>query len=1113
MMVTFVSQCEKKALNRTRRVLDAFANRIGDNTWQTIITEDGLIAVKTLLRKTATKNTAVSCHWLRSRSRSELVWVVGNRKRFNNDGIVPVNSTQKEVGQFIDKNHWQTLNVIQYAAAIAGLFHDFGKANNLFQAKLEPTKKTKLFEPYRHEWVSMRLFQAFVSDKDDSDWLNALSQIESTTILKCFRDGLDGCVTKNHPENHPINNMPSFAQLVAWLILTHHKLPLNPGWKDTASPGPALLDIDEWFTGNFDAIWNSPNCKDKDQQALIEQNWTFTKGLPIISAQWRAKACLLASETRAKLPLQDNIKTNWLNEQLFTTHLARLSLMLADHFYSSQGVTPEWQNPNYQAYANTDRTKENNPLKQKLDEHLIGVAYHAQKIVKALPKLNASLNSLEINDFLTDNVDKSQKEKFGWQDSAKKLAQTLSKETLTQGFFGINMASTGKGKTLANAKIMYALGREAGRIRFSVALGLRTLTLQTGREYRQKLKLTDEQLAIAVGGIAVKQLFENEQNKGSDTKEQIKQQSATGSESQNEIIDTELYVDYKGNLKEHSLSKWTQTNEKLEKLLIAPVLVSTIDHLMPATEGTKGGKQIAPMLRLLTSDLVLDEPDDFGLEDLPALCRLVHWAGMLGSRVLLSTATLPPALACALFQAYQAGWTHYTKVNSVSWDGGISCAWFDEFDCHGEQVQTSFKSEHEKFIKNRIKELKAKTKHQRKATIVTVDKCDGMTIASILAQVIHTNISKLHQTHNQSYEGKTISIGLVRMANINPLVAVSKAILTLDSPSDTAIHYCIYHSRYPLAIRSYLENQLDKVLSRKDPDAIWQHESVQQAINNSDAAHHIFVVLASPVAEVGRDHDYDWAIIEPSSMRSIIQIAGRVLRHRDKIPEQPNIILLNKNYKALVAKYPPPYYERPGFESKLLQLAHHDLLDILNTEQYQQIDAIQRITLPELFNLKDKKYLNLIELEHKALAQQLFTGDNPASIWWKKSPYWCGEVQRQQRFRNSKKDEAYYLWLVDEYTKPCWKWKNEQVYPPKFGEGLIGIKNLPDNEIQLGLDSQFWFDLSAQSAYSALAKDFNVELKEVSMRFGEVRLTEYNSNQQQEYCYHPNLGIYQDMEN
>ena len=60
MMVTFISQCEKNALKKTRRVLDAFADRIGDNTWQTIITQDGLNAVKKLLRKTATKSTAVT---------------------------------------------------------------------------------------------------------------------------------------------------------------------------------------------------------------------------------------------------------------------------------------------------------------------------------------------------------------------------------------------------------------------------------------------------------------------------------------------------------------------------------------------------------------------------------------------------------------------------------------------------------------------------------------------------------------------------------------------------------------------------------------------------------------------------------------------------------------------------------------------------------------------------------------------------------------------------------------------------------------------------------------------------------------------------------------------
>src|SRR5512141_2858713 len=121
MMVTFVSQCQKKALNRTRRVLDAFANRIGDNTWQTVITEDGLIAVKTLLRKTATKTTAVACHWIRSRSRSELVWIVGNRKRFNAEGVVPVNSTKKSLLNNQWENNWTYLPAIKALVAVAAL--------------------------------------------------------------------------------------------------------------------------------------------------------------------------------------------------------------------------------------------------------------------------------------------------------------------------------------------------------------------------------------------------------------------------------------------------------------------------------------------------------------------------------------------------------------------------------------------------------------------------------------------------------------------------------------------------------------------------------------------------------------------------------------------------------------------------------------------------------------------------------------------------------------------------------------------------------------------------------------------------------------------------------
>ena len=106
-MVTFISQCEKNALKKTRRVLDAFANRIGDNTWQTVITEDGLKTVRKMLRQTASKSTAVSCHWIRSRARSEFLWVVGSKIKFNAEGVVPVNSTKVNLLKSEIENDWK----------------------------------------------------------------------------------------------------------------------------------------------------------------------------------------------------------------------------------------------------------------------------------------------------------------------------------------------------------------------------------------------------------------------------------------------------------------------------------------------------------------------------------------------------------------------------------------------------------------------------------------------------------------------------------------------------------------------------------------------------------------------------------------------------------------------------------------------------------------------------------------------------------------------------------------------------------------------------------------------------------------------------------------------
>lgn len=163
MLVTFVSQCQKNALKRTRRILDTFANRIGDNVWQTPITEEGLETVRRLLKASATKSTAVSCHRIRTRKHTQLVWVVGRKDAFNELGFVPVNYTTKELfmdlpiesknilanthGQMLSSHlfavgylAYQLINKLNIAspnlaqsAFVAGVLHDIGKIDPQFQ--------------------------------------------------------------------------------------------------------------------------------------------------------------------------------------------------------------------------------------------------------------------------------------------------------------------------------------------------------------------------------------------------------------------------------------------------------------------------------------------------------------------------------------------------------------------------------------------------------------------------------------------------------------------------------------------------------------------------------------------------------------------------------------------------------------------------------------------------------------------------------------------------------------------------------------------------------------------------------------------------------------------
>lgn len=217
MMVIFISQCEKKALSRTRRVLDTFADRIGANTWQTVITQEGLLAVKKLLRKTASKNTAVSCHWIRTRSRTDLVWVVGRKQAFNHLGLVPVNFTSKEVimdrlpietGYLIANTKAQSLshhlfavgyvaycllekigvknNKLKQSAFISGILHDIGKIDPEFQHWLKKKGSKPSESPIPSDGVHIDAPKKFSFEKHPRH--NEISWLLSESLLANSRN-------------------------------------------------------------------------------------------------------------------------------------------------------------------------------------------------------------------------------------------------------------------------------------------------------------------------------------------------------------------------------------------------------------------------------------------------------------------------------------------------------------------------------------------------------------------------------------------------------------------------------------------------------------------------------------------------------------------------------------------------------------------------------------------------------------------------------------------------------------------------------------------------------------------------------------------------------------
>ncbi len=1092
MMVTFVAQCEKKALAKTRRVLDAFANRIGSRTWQTVITNEGVKAVKKLLRQTATKNTAVSCHWLRSRSRSELMWIVGNRGKFNSEGVVPVNYTEQAIMNCHWENDWHYLPLIKTLVAMAGLFHDWAKASEFFQAKLREAKN--IGDPLRHEWLSVVFLQLFINgESDDEQWLTRLANGEIDS--KLLQTEFANLVKKN---KKPLAKLPKAASFIAWLIISHHRLPV-PQTLDGCI-GEKVTDCKALFNG-ITKKWGYEN-KFADYDEDLERCLEFPVGLPCESEKWLRFAKKTARKLLGCLDLLEKCLAD--GSWRLVLHHCRLSLMLADHYHSSQPKDVQWlQEP--EMYANTDRATKK--LKQRLTEHLVGVASQAQRNAHLLPAFEGKHKELQ-RAFDIKILQKKSPQAFSWQDKAvQKIKDWRNRHDNNldpdqYGFFAVNMASTGRGKTFANAKVMRALSVDQESLRYILALGLRTLTLQTGDEYRERINLSRDEVAVLIGSKAVLDLHRQD-----NSDDQAEKDEFFGSESAEKLLENELV--FAGNIPDKQLAT-VLPDLKSRKFLYAPVLSCTIDHLMGATETKRGGRYILPSLRLMSSDLVIDEIDDFDGTDLIAIGRLVHLAGMLGRKVMISSATIPPDLAEGYFNAYQAGWRIFATMRTQK--KVIGCAWIDEFstkvhdvDAGEESPVMAYGQYHQKFAVSRQGKLQ-KEVVKRKAVIWPCEPpqdTDDEGCQKYFNSVILDAIQTKHNLHHNidAKTGKQVSFGLVRVANIKPCIALTRSLLETELPQDISIRAMAYHSQQLLIMRHAQEEHLDKVLKRKKGSQnSFDQEIIRHHLDNTSAQQVIFVLVATPVEEVGRDHDFDWAVVEPSSYRSFIQLAGRVLRHHELVDDigSTNIALLQYNLKGLLRKKEVFCY--PGYESEQNQLESHDLRQLLATEVIEErLDAGPRIV-----KKKDSyPQRNLADLEHEVIHHLLtnYQKQGPESLQgWLDGCWWLTAVpQVLVQFRKGSLQLPVYLLPEDGVFRFVEK---DRLGKPVPIEEIYEISR--DEELSEQAHERLWLHRDYETLLKKIPKR---SLGSAALIYGEITLPTYGGDCAGPFIYSSQLGL------
>ena len=875
MHTIFISACEKKALKKTRAVLDSYAIRTGQSSWQAPMTMEGLKEIRTALKRTATRQTAVAAYVNYGMRRMKLVWVVGSKHKFNLEGAYPVASTTKQQKQ-LQIEEW--VRAASLLAGAAGDVHDIGKASQHFQNKLSPDLAGQMVrDDVRHEWLSMKLLQQM--RQNGWNWQYAWEKLDR----KLNTLGL------GHREEVKNEFLLNELEAVDYLVVTHHGLLGDSNWYPNAS-----LHV-------------------REKNPRIEQ----------LSCAGEIKESIFKSHQHrmARLTkMTEFAQNNTLYWKALSLH-ARAALIHADHIVSAEQFS-EVKPEDVSLFANTKIKNTTQGKKERMQDQPLD--WHLQQVgdrsVYIATKMATDLNLAGLSEQTVEYICQPSKiERFLWQNHVAHALQKQIIKTPNLPCLMFNIAGTGSGKTRMNLRSACILRPEDPRI--AIALNLRSLTLQTGEALKDSMNLSDDEIAVVIGDQVSQQLFNqcNKDEKSVDEDENLTEPTfdAYGEEQQVPSWLNPLFS---------KIVKGRKTVDRVaQTVLVSPLLVSTIDYLIAAGEPHRQGHHVKALLRIISSDLILDEIDGYEPKSLMAVLRLVQLAAMYGRHVICSSATLSATVADSIYRAFQSGIEMRAALFKAPQKFIMAIADNElkpKILLQNTEDQNNFAEVYLQHLSDLQTVLAEKaTQPYRLAKLAMIDKPS----IEIWQQTILEQVQSLHEQNGWTFKkiGKKLSFGLVRVANIKHAIRLAKYLSTELSYAQIAC----YHANDWLISRFHKEQRLDFLLTRHKNgikrvtgnEHIFVDDEILDIMNHSASTDIPFIVIATPVEEVGRDHDFDWAVIDASSIQSIVQTAGRVNRHRLNAVQSPNIVIPQFNYRYCENqdRSPPKkvaVFTKPGYE-------------------------------------------------------------------------------------------------------------------------------------------------------------------------------------------------------